>query len=60
MNTGTLPGDGTYRYKDGSLCYILYPDKTLTLLNELINPYTEPLTREDVNFFTDPSFSQTS
>ncbi len=57
LQTGTLPGDGTYRYKDGSLCYILYPDKALSLLNELVNPYTTPLTQEDVKFFSDPSFS---
>ena len=60
LETGTLPGDGTYKYKDGSLCYILYPDKALSLLNELVNPYTEPLTGEDVNFFTDPSFFKES
>lgn len=60
LETGTLPGDGTYRYSDGSLCYILYPEKALNLLNDLVNPYTTPLTEEDVNFFEDPGFFKTS
>lgn len=50
LSTSTLPGDGTKKYKGIKWCYELYPEESLQIVNELINPYTQPLTLEDVDF----------
>ena len=49
LSTATLPGDGTVTYKGIEWCYELYPEETLSILNEMINPYTTPITEDMVN-----------
>ena len=48
---GALPGDGNTTYRGTSYCYELEPAESLTMINQLVNPYTTSLTPEDVNFF---------
>lgn len=47
----TLPGDGTVKYNNVKWCYELYPDEVLDIVNRLLNPYTEPLTEENLDIF---------
>lgn len=52
MTSATLTGDGNTYYPGwGKYCYQLYPEETLETVNQLINPYTEDLTLEDMNIF---------
>ncbi len=51
LSTGTLPGDGTAKYKGVSWCYRLYPEECLDMLNQTVNPYTTGLSSDMVNFF---------
>ena len=44
----TLPGDGAGYYKGGSY-YVLDPEGVLELIDTNFNPYTRPLTREDMD-----------
>ena len=44
----TLPGDGAGWYKGGSY-YVLDPEATLELINTYCNPYTHPLTLDDMD-----------
>ena len=44
----TLPGNGSAWYK-GESVYALDPAATLTLVNEALNPYDEPLTAEQLD-----------
>ena len=44
----TLPGDGSARYR-GESVYALDPESTLALVNEALNPYVAPITREDMD-----------
>lgn len=46
----TLPGDGAAKYRGYNYCYALYRDQSLALLNAYVNPYTQPLTMQDVDF----------
>ncbi len=46
LSTATLPGDGTVTYKGIEWCYELYPDQVLEILNEMLNPYTTPITED--------------
>jgi LCP family protein required for cell wall assembly len=50
LETATLPGDGTKTYKGTKWSYVLDKEESLRLLNELLNPFTTPLTLEDVRF----------
>lgn len=45
----TLPGDGTVKYKEVDWCYELYPEEVLKIVNGMLNPYTRPLTGQDLN-----------
>lgn len=54
VSTGTLPGDGNASYNGTRYCYELYPEESLELINQLVNPYTADLTLEDVNIFQAP------
>ena len=47
----SLPGDGNTTYKGVDYCYELDPAGSLTMINQLVNPFTEDLTGEDVNIF---------
>ena len=49
LSTATLPGDGTVTYKGYTYCYELYPEEVLEIVNEMINPYTTPVTMEMTN-----------
>ena len=52
MTSATLTGDGNTYYPGwGKYCYQLYPEETLETVNQLINPYTEDLTLEDMDIF---------
>lgn len=52
MTSATLTGDGNTYYPGwGQYCYQLYPEETLETVNQLINPYNEDLTLEDMNIF---------
>ena len=44
----TLPGDGSGYYRRESV-YVLDPEATLELVNDALNPYTEPLALEDMD-----------
>lgn len=48
----TLPGDGTKKYKGYKWCYALDQEASLAILNQNVNPYTTPLTLQDVGFVT--------
>ena len=48
IHFATLPGDGAGYYNKQSV-YVLYPEETLALVNEALNPYNEPLTIEDLD-----------
>lgn len=50
LSGATLPGDGTKTYKGYAWCYALDREASLELLNQNVNPYTEPLTMDDVGF----------
>jgi LCP family protein required for cell wall assembly len=49
-----LPGDGNVSYNGTKYCYELYPEESLAMINELVNPYTTDLTLDDVNIFQAP------
>lgn len=44
----TLPGDGSGYYRKESV-YVVDPEAALTLVNENLNPYREPITPEDMD-----------
>lgn len=48
LTTATLPGDGTVTYEGITYCYALDVDKSLEIINDCLNPYTTPVTREMV------------
>ena len=54
VSGGTLPGDGNVSYRGVTYCYELYPNDSLEMINQLVNPYTTDLTLEDVNIFQAP------
>ncbi len=49
FTSATLPGDGTVSYMGYSWCYALEPTQSMTLINQLINPYTTELTLDMTN-----------
>lgn len=49
-----LPGDGSVTYKGTRWCYELYPQESLDIINATVNPYTTPLTLDDLNIFQAP------
>ena len=51
LSTATLPGDGNTTYRGYNYCYELYPDQSLQILNQIVNPFTTDLTLEDVDIF---------
>ena len=54
VSGGNLPGDGNVSYRGVTYCYELYPNDSLEMINQLVNPYTTDLTLEDVNIFQAP------
>ena len=51
VKSATLPGDGTVSYRNARYCYELFPEEALSIVNELINPFTKSLEIEDMNIF---------
>ena len=47
----TLPGNGEVHYGGVMYYYQLYPQQTLDLFNQLINPYTTDLTMDMVEIY---------
>lgn len=56
VTTQTLEGRGDAKKGKYSWCYELDPDKTLQVVNDLLNPYTTPITREDMALVTADSY----
>lgn len=48
VTTTTLEGRGDAKKGKYSWCYELDPDKTVQVVNELLDPYTTPITMEDM------------
>lgn len=48
LTTATLPGDGTASYEGTKACYALDIDESLSIINQWLNPYTTPVTKEMV------------
>lgn len=51
LSTATLPGNGEVSYKGLDWLYQLYPDEVLDIVNTMLNPYTEPLSADELNIF---------
>ena len=51
VSSATLPGDGSFTYKNTKWCYRLYEDECLEIINELLNPYTTEITSDMANIF---------
>lgn len=51
VKSATLPGDGTISYRNARYCYELFPEEALSIVNDLINPFTKPLMLNDMNIF---------
>ena len=49
ISNATLPGDSTVTYKGWTYCHQLDREKTLEIINEMVNPYTTPVTLEMTN-----------
>lgn len=54
VTMGTLPGDGSVTYHGTKYCYELYPEESLAMINQIVNPYTTSLAESDVNIFQAP------
>ncbi|MEG2420385.1 MAG: LCP family protein [Oscillospiraceae bacterium] len=54
VTAATLPGDGLTSYKGIDYYYELFPEETLAILNDCLNPYTTPLTSELTHIFQVP------
>ena len=51
IQSATLPGNGEVTCGSTRYCYQLYPQETLELLNQLVNPYEAPLKMEDLTIY---------
>ncbi len=49
VSFATLPGDGSVTFRGVAWCYELYPEQSLEILNNLVNPYTTDLTMDIVD-----------
>ena len=49
LTTATLPGDGSKHYKGASWVYELDIEKSLSIINDCLNPYTTPVTGDMVH-----------
>ena len=52
ISVSTLPGDGSVSYKNARYCYELNQQETVRIVNELLLPYTAPISIEDMNIFS--------
>ena len=51
IESAVLPGNGQVTFHGIKYCYELYPQDTLKIINDTINPYYQPLTLNDTYFF---------
>ena len=51
IKSAVLPGNGQVTYQGTKYCYELYPQDSLKIINDTINPYNQPLTLDDTYFF---------
>jgi LCP family protein required for cell wall assembly len=51
ISSATLPGDGTFTYKNTKWCYRLYEEECLEIINRLLNPYTTEITSDMAHIF---------
>lgn len=49
LSTSTLPGDSSVTYKGWTWCHQLDQEATLQIINDMINPYTTPVTLDMTN-----------
>lgn len=54
VTTRTLPGDGLVTYLGIPYYYELFPEETLEIINECLNPYTTPVTMDMTKIFQVP------
>ncbi|MEG2959370.1 MAG: hypothetical protein RR828_06505, partial [Oscillospiraceae bacterium] len=54
LKTATLPGDGLTSYKGIDYYYELFPEETLAIINDCLNPYTTPITADRAHIFQAP------
>ncbi|MEG0322221.1 MAG: LCP family protein, partial [Oscillospiraceae bacterium] len=54
LKTATLPGDGLTSYKGIDYYYELFPEETLAIINDCLNPYTTPITADRAHIFQVP------
>ncbi|MEG0442133.1 MAG: LCP family protein [Oscillospiraceae bacterium] len=54
LKTATLPGDGLTSYKGIDYYYELFPEETLAIINDCLNPYTTPITADKAHIFQVP------
>ena len=54
LKTATLPGDGLTSYKGIDYYYELFPEETLGIINDCLNPYTTPITADRAHIFQVP------
>lgn len=53
-----LPGNGEVTCKGVRYCYQLYPEMTLKIVNEYLNPYTDDLVLDDLNIYEVVGYSK--
>ena len=51
LTSATLPGSGDASYRGYTWCYQLDPKGCLEVMNQVLNPYTTPMTLEMMNIF---------
>ena len=56
VQTLTLEGRGDGVYHGHTFCYELDPEKTLSVVNELLNPYNQDLTLDDIDLMRAESY----
>lgn len=49
--SSVLPGDGNVTCGSVKYCYQLYPEETLEIVNDCLNPFTEDLVLEELNIY---------
>ena len=54
VSSATLPGDGSVRYNGYSYCYELDREACLAIFDQLLDPYTTPITMDMTNMFQAP------
>ena len=62
-NTGvsmaTLPGNSDTHYLNNRYYHGLYPNQTLAIVNQTLNPYVEARTLDDMHILVVPGYNDT-